>query len=132
MRALVKLPPTAMPRSGCPGAGRALRHPTPRDSAPHPTTAKYGPKAKAGVFNAAYGLEVVADVFNAHDALDQLGAFASNNGCAIYGVEEPTASLELTREAVDAELATELSTSEGDSVVLFGTEEASRWSVRTV
>ena len=45
------------------------------DSAPHPTTAKYGPTAKAGVFNAAYGLEVVAEVFHQNGCLDQLAAF---------------------------------------------------------
>ncbi len=100
------------------------------DSAPHPTTAKYGPKAKAGVFNAAYGLEVVADVFDQHDALSQLGAFVSGNGCAIYGVEAPEHTLELSKETMDKDLAAELSTSAGDSVVLFGTEEASRWTVR--
>lgn len=99
------------------------------DSAPHPTTAKYGPKAKAGVFNAAYGLEVVADVFDQHGALDQLGAFVSSNGCKIYGVDAPAAMLTLNKETVDRDLAVELSTSAGDSVVLFGAEEASRWTV---
>jgi dihydroorotase len=102
------------------------------DSAPHPSTAKYGPKAKAGVFNAAYGLEVVADVFAAHDALDTLGAFVSANGCEIYQVDAPTAKLRLTSEPVATELATTLSTSTGDEVVLFGVEEATRWSVERI
>lgn len=100
------------------------------DSAPHPTTAKYGPSAKAGVFNAAYGLEVVADVFDTAGALDQLGAFVSGNGCAIYEVEAPTAQLTLTSETIDQELATTLSTASGDSVVLFGAEEAKRWTIK--
>ncbi len=99
------------------------------DSAPHPTTAKYGPTAKAGVFNAAYGLEVVTDVFARHDALDQLAAFVSANGCAVYGVEAPTDTITLTAQPVDVELATSLSTSNGDEVVLFGTEEATRWTI---
>lgn len=102
------------------------------DSAPHPTTAKYGPKAKAGVFNAAYGLEVVADVFHAYDALDQLAAFVSGNGCDIYGVEVPTERIRLTAETVERELATSMSTASGDEVVLFGAEEATRWSVEPV
>ena len=100
------------------------------DSAPHPTTAKYGPKAKAGVFNAAYGLEVVAETFHGVDALDQLAAFASLNGCAIYGVEVPSETITLAREAVDVERATQFTTSAGDDVVLFGVEEAMRWTVR--
>ena len=99
------------------------------DSAPHPTTAKYGPTAKAGVFNAAYGLEVVADVFAKNGALDQLGAFVSTNGCAIYGVDAPQETLTLTAEEVDVDVATSLSTSAGDEVVLFGAEEATRWTV---
>ena len=100
------------------------------DSAPHPTTAKYGPTAKAGVFNAAYGLEVVADVFAANDALDNLAAFVSTNGCEVYGVEAPTETITLTAEKVDVEVATSLSTANGDKVVLFGAEEATRWTVR--
>lgn len=102
------------------------------DSAPHPTTAKYGPKAKAGVFNAAYGLEVVAEVFHQHGALDQLAAFASHNGAAIYDVEPPAHTLRLHRESVDRDLATTFTTEAGDEVVLFGTEEAAHWSVTTV
>jgi len=99
------------------------------DSAPHPTTAKYGPKAKAGVFNAAYGLEVVAEAFHQLDALDQLATFVSSNGCEVYNVEPPTATLRLSREALDVDLATELHTTAGEAVVLFGAEEASRWTV---
>ncbi len=99
------------------------------DSAPHPTTAKYGPTAKAGVFNAAYGLEVVADVFSVAGALDNLGAFVSGNGCAIYGVDTPETTITLTSESVDVEVATSLATTSGDEVVLFGAEEATRWTV---
>lgn len=102
------------------------------DSAPHPTTAKYGPKAKAGVFNAAYGLEVVADVFAKADALDHLPAFVSHNGAAVYGVEPATQRLRLRSESVDPDVATSFSTAGGDEVVLFGAEEATRWSVATI
>jgi len=100
------------------------------DSAPHPTTEKYGPKAKAGVFNAAYGLEVVADVFAKANALDNLAAFVSHNGCAIYGVDAPRHRLGLTSESVDVERASMLTTNNGADVVLFGVEEATRWSAR--
>lgn len=99
------------------------------DSAPHPTTAKYGPTAKAGVFNAAYGLEVVADVFFKADALDALPGFVSAHGCEVYGVPAPNTRLRLERTEVDQELATSLTTSAGDSVVLFGSEEAALWQV---
>ncbi len=99
------------------------------DSAPHPTTAKYGPKAKAGVFNAAYGLEVVADVFDRAGAIDNLAAFTSTNGAACYGVEPSERRLRLEKSDIDADLATTFSTANGDEVVLFGADAATRWSV---
>ncbi len=99
------------------------------DSAPHPTTAKYGPKAKAGVFNAAYGLEVVAEELAQASALEALPGFVSHHGAAVYGVEPSTERIRLTRELVDVDLATTLRTDAGDEVVLFGADEAARWSV---
>ncbi|MCP3853670.1 MAG: dihydroorotase [Actinomycetia bacterium] len=99
------------------------------DSAPHPTTAKYGPRAAAGIFNAAYGLEVVAEVFHQAGRLDRMGAFVSGNGCAAYGVETPETTLTLTREPVEVERDTQLETEAGDQVVLFGAEEAARWTI---
>ena len=102
------------------------------DSAPHPTTSKYGPKAKAGIFNAAYGLEVVADVFNQANKLDQLAAFVSYNGAKVYKVSPSGDTLRLTQQTVDAELATTFATRSGDTVVLFGAEEASRWNIERI
>ncbi len=97
------------------------------DSAPHPTTAKYGPKAAAGVFNAPYGIEVIAEVFHQAGALDRLGAFASVNGCALYGVESPHHQIKLTRSDEGARPVDHLRTAAGDEVVFFGVEEAARW-----
>lgn len=102
------------------------------DSAPHPTTAKYGPKAAAGIFNAPYGLEVVAEVFHAAGALDRLDGFVSRHGAAVYGVEPSPERIRLTRltEPVSpAERAEVLVTSTGDEVVLFGVDEARRWQI---
>ncbi|HJM28919.1 MAG: dihydroorotase [Acidimicrobiales bacterium] len=100
------------------------------DSAPHPTKAKYGKEAKAGIFNAAYGLEVVAEIFASEDKIDQLPAFTSENGAAFYGYEPSEEQLVLTREQVEIEVATHLSTQSGKEVVLFGTEEASHWTIK--
>ncbi len=99
------------------------------DSAPHPTTAKYGPTAKAGIFNAAYGLEVVAEVFYQQNKLEKLEAFTSRNGAEAYGVAVADTRIRLTREAVDTEIATSFTTTAGDEVVLFGTDEAALWKV---
>lgn len=102
------------------------------DSAPHPTVDKYGPRAKAGVFNAAYGLEVVAEVFSQAGQLDQLGAFVSHNGAAVYGVDPATERLRLDRRATPARLDPLLRTGEGTEVVHFGVEEAALWTVTPV
>jgi dihydroorotase len=102
------------------------------DSAPHATTAKYGPKAAAGIFNAPYGLEVVAEVFHRVGALDHLAGFVSGHGCAVYGVAPPTESVTLTRldQPVEAaERADRMVTASGDEVVLFGVDEARHWTV---
>ncbi len=102
------------------------------DSAPHPIAAKYGPKVAAGVFNAPYGLEVVAEVFHRADALDRLGAFVSGNGAAAYGVDPSTDRIELTRHDPGAGRVApvdRLRTDDGDEVVFFGVEEAALWSV---
>ncbi len=98
------------------------------DSAPHPTTAKYGPKAAAGVFNAPYGIEVIAEVFYQADALDRLAGFASTNGCVLYGVDAPRHELRLTRSPGGPQPVDHLLTASGDEVVFFGVEEAALWS----
>jgi len=99
------------------------------DSAPHPTSEKYGEQAKAGIFNAAYGLEVVAEIFAKENKIENFSAFASTNGAAFYGYEPSEDELVLTRKQVEVELASTLSTSDGDQVVLFGIDEASHWTV---
>lgn len=102
------------------------------DSAPHPTSEKYGEEAKAGIFNAAYGLEVVAEIFVEAGKLENFPAFVSKNGAAFYGYEPSCSQLLLTREQVELDLAAMLSTSDGQQVVLFGLEEASHWTVTAV
>ncbi|MEC7924283.1 MAG: dihydroorotase [Actinomycetota bacterium] len=102
------------------------------DSAPHPTSEKYGEQAKAGIFNAAYGLEVVAEIFAEENTVENFSAFASQNGAAFYGYEPSEDELLLTRKQVEVELASTLSTSDGDQVVLFGVNEASHWTISTI
>ena len=102
------------------------------DSAPHPTSEKYGEEAKAGIFNAAYGLEVVAEIFAQENKLEHFADFASNNGAAFYGYQPAHDELLLTRKQVEIELASTLSTRDGDQVVLFGVDEASQWTVSPV
>ena len=101
------------------------------DSAPHPTHAKYGKDAKAGIFNAAYGLEVIAEIFATENKLDNLSAFASVNGATFYGYEPSQENITLHRSSLDPERATHISTENGNQIVLFGAEEASQWTIST-
>ena len=101
------------------------------DSAPHPTHAKYGKDAKAGIFNAAYGLEVIAEIFATENKLDNLSAFTSVNGATFYGYEPSQENITLHRSSLDPERATHISTENGNQVVLFGAEEASQWTIST-
>ena len=102
------------------------------DSAPHPKSEKYGEQAKAGIFNAAYGLEVVAEIFAQENKLEHFADFASNNGAKFYGYQPSEDELLLTRKQVEVDLASTLSTRDGDQVVLFGVDEASQWTVSPV
>ena len=77
---------------------------------PHPTHAKYGKDAKAGIFNAAYGLEVIAEIFATENKLDNLSAFTSVNGATFYGYEPSQENITLHRSSLDPERATHIST----------------------
>ncbi|MCP3939600.1 MAG: dihydroorotase [Actinomycetia bacterium] len=101
------------------------------DSAPHTSTAKYAPTVAAGIFNAAYGLEVVAEVFHRAGAIDNLGAFVSVNGAAVYGYEPSDEQIRLTRVESRDVGESKLVTAIGD-VVMFGVEEAAHWIVEPV
>ncbi|PDV97677.1 dihydroorotase [Candidatus Chloroploca asiatica] len=69
------------------------------DSAPHPIHRKEAAGCAAGVFTAPVILPMLADLFERHEALDQLQAFVSDNARRIYGLEPPTKQVRLAREA---------------------------------
>ncbi|BAF71350.1 dihydroorotase [Sulfurovum sp. NBC37-1] len=56
------------------------------DSAPHPKHAKEACGCAAGVFTAPIALQVLTELFETHDALDNLQAFISGNAQSIYGI----------------------------------------------
>jgi dihydroorotase len=56
------------------------------DSAPHPKHAKESCGCGAGVFTAPIALQLLCEVFDAHDKLDNLQAFVSDNAQRIYGI----------------------------------------------
>ncbi|MDD5159176.1 MAG: dihydroorotase [Sulfuricurvum sp.] len=56
------------------------------DSAPHPKHTKESYGCGAGVFTAPIALQLLCEVFDAHEKLDNLQAFVSDNAQQIYGI----------------------------------------------
>ena len=99
------------------------------DSAPHPLSAKESAKVAAGIFNAPYALEVVAELFHEMDALDRLEGFVSHHGADHYGLERSPERVRLTRRADDdVEPAESVFTADGTEVKIFGADAARRWT----
>ena len=59
------------------------------DSAPHPKHAKEACGCAAGVFTAPIALQVLAELFEKHNALDKLQDFISKNAKKIYTIKVP-------------------------------------------
>ena len=68
------------------------------DSAPHPLEKKECCGCAAGVFTAPVALAMLAELFDAHDALDKLQAFVSGNAQSIYGLTPPAKAVHLVKE----------------------------------
>ncbi|MCP3989142.1 MAG: dihydroorotase [Actinomycetia bacterium] len=107
------------------------------DSAPHPSSDKYAPTVKPGIFNAPFALPVVAEVFHQADALGALEGFTSVNGCRHYGFKVSDASVRLSRHEPSRadrgpEVPSEVVTSDGATVRIFGVAEANRWTVEAI
>ena len=68
------------------------------DSAPHARGDKESDCGCAGVYSAYAAIEVYAEVFAAHDALQRLEGFASCHGPDFYRLPRNTASITLRRE----------------------------------
>lgn len=69
------------------------------DSAPHARSTKECDCGCAGVYTAHAGIELYAEVFDAHGAIDRLEAFASRNGASFYGLPLNAETITLTRSA---------------------------------
>ncbi len=67
------------------------------DSAPHPTTAKYQACGCAGIYTAHAAIELLAELFVANNARQQLAAFASINGAQFYQLPIATEPIHLIR-----------------------------------
>lgn len=68
------------------------------DSAPHPRHAKESCGCAAGVFTAPIALQILAELFEKHDALDKLQAFISGNAQNIYDISVPQKTITLEKK----------------------------------
>ncbi|WP_104747610.1 dihydroorotase [Helicobacter cetorum] len=69
------------------------------DSAPHLVSKKHSNKAPAGIFSAPILLPALCELFERHNALDNLQAFVSDNAKFIYGLKNlPKKQVLLTKE----------------------------------
>ena len=69
------------------------------DSAPHARPTKENACGCAGVYTAHAAIELYAEFFAQHGALERLEAFAAFNGAAFYGLPRNEGTLTLAREA---------------------------------
>ena len=67
------------------------------DSAPHPVDKKECCGCAAGVFTAPVALQMLAELFEQHGALDNLQAFVSDNAQRLYGVNPPEKVVHLVK-----------------------------------
>ena len=68
------------------------------DSAPHPKHAKENCGCAAGVFTAPIALQLLAALFDKHNALDTLQAFVSDNAQRIYGITPRAKTITLEKK----------------------------------
>ena len=69
------------------------------DSAPHPQHDKECAGCAAGVFTAPVALPMLVELFDEHDALDNLQAFVSGNARRIYRLTPPAKTVSFVKEA---------------------------------
>lgn len=86
------------------------------DSAPHTDPNKLSSCGCAGCFTAPNTMPILAHVFEEENALDQLAAFASQNGPAFYGMAVNETTLTLTKDATTPH-PDKLITAEGEVTV---------------
>ncbi len=94
------------------------------DSAPHAVERKEAACGCAGIFNAPFALESYARVFEEEGALDQLEAFASENGPLFYGLPLNEGRVALERVSADVP---ESIPAAGRAVVPFHARETLAW-----
>lgn len=71
------------------------------DSAPHAIGKKECAHGCAGIYNAPCAVEATAELFAAHDRLENLAAFTSERFCKFYGLPPPSSRAVVRQERLD-------------------------------
>lgn len=95
------------------------------DSAPHPKSAKECCGCAAGIFTAPIALPLLAELFEAHDKLDNLQSFISDHAKNIYNITPPKKSVTLKKEPFD------VPQSYGD-IIPMRAGETLKWKIASV
>ena len=97
------------------------------DSAPHVQANKETACGCAGCYSAPAALELYAEFFSQHDALDKLENFASVFGAAFYGFERNQEKVTLVRD--EWQLPATLDTADG-AIVPYYAGEKLQWQIK--
>ncbi len=98
------------------------------DSAPHLDKAKIDTCGCAGIFNAPYTIEILAQFFDNNNALENLENFTSVNGADFYNLPHNKEKISLTKSDEMIQMQEVLETSEG-SIAVFDPKMQIFWKI---
>lgn len=96
------------------------------DSAPHTQLAKESACGCAGCYTAPTAIELYAEVFDTHNALDKLEGFASFFGPDFYGLPRNTQTLTLVRKPWTVPASLDMA---GETVIPLRANEELAWQI---
>ena len=99
------------------------------DSAPHLDSSKIHDCGCAGVFNASFAIEILAQLFDNEHELKNLESFVSLSGAEFYGLPHNRENIILSKSDKKLEIPKKLQTSEGD-ITLFDPLMPIYWHIK--
>ena len=99
------------------------------DSAPHLDSSKIHDCGCAGVFNASFAIEILAQLFDNEHELKNLESFVSLSGAEFYGLPHNRENIILFKSDKKLEIPKKLQTSEGD-ITLFDPLMPIYWHIK--
>lgn len=99
------------------------------DSAPHSQPSKESACGCAGIYTAHAAIELYAEIFEQHNALDKLEGFASRHGAQFYGLPINTNSIRLIKKAWQVP---ETLTLADQTLIPFAAGQTLQWHIEQV